>query len=60
MGKDTILQLAERHGIPVLKNIVVERGVIPEGLEYPIITKAAISTIGDWKKMCLFATVRKN
>ncbi len=50
MGKDTILQLAERHGIPVLKNIVVERGVIPEGLEYPIITKAAISTIGDWKK----------
>lgn len=23
---------------------------IPEGLEYPLITKAAISTIGAWKK----------
>ena len=50
MGKDTILQLAEKHGIPVLKNIVVDKGEVPEGLEYPVITKAAISTIGDWKK----------
>lgn len=50
MGKDTILQLAEKHGIPVLKNIVVEKGEIPVGLEYPLITKAAISTIGAWKK----------
>lgn len=50
MGKDTILQLAEKHGIPVLKNVVVEKGYIPENLEYPLITKAAISTIGDWKK----------
>ena len=50
MGKDTILQLAEKHGIPVLKNVVVDKGEIPEGLEYPLITKAAISTIGAWKK----------
>lgn len=50
MGKDTILQLAEKHGIPVLKNIVVDKGEIPENLEYPLITKAAISTIGAWKK----------
>ena len=45
MGKDTILQLAEKHGIPVLKNIVVDKGEVPEGLEYPVITKAAISTM---------------
>lgn len=49
-GDLRILQLAEKHGIPVLKNVVVDKGEIPEGLEYPLITKAAISTIGAWKK----------
>lgn len=48
-NKENILKLAEKHGLNVLKTFVVKRGKIPEGLEYPIITKAIISTIDNWK-----------
>ena len=49
MDKDNINKLAMKHGLNVLKSIKVERGVIPEGLEYPIITKSISSTVGGWK-----------
>lgn len=47
--KDKILELAGKHGLDYLKTIVVKRGEIPEGIEYPIITKAIISTFDNWK-----------
>lgn len=48
-NKDNILQLAIEKGLNVLKTYAVSKGEIPEGLEYPIITKAIISTIDAWK-----------
>lgn len=48
-NKANILRLASKHGINYLKTIEVKKGEIPEGLEYPIITKAIMSTIDDWK-----------
>lgn len=40
MFKHEIQNCAKRHGIPVLESIVVKVGEIPEGLKYPIVTKA--------------------
>lgn len=48
-NKDNILKLAQKHGLQYLKTFAVNVGEIPEGLEYPIITKAIISTIDNWK-----------
>lgn len=50
MNKDNINQLAIKYGLNVLKAIVVNKGEIPEGLEYPVITKSIASTVGAWKK----------
>lgn len=50
MDKKSILDLAEKHGFKVLRTVVVERGVIPEGIEYPIITKSISPNVGGWKK----------
>lgn len=47
--KDNILELAEKHGLQYLKTYVVKKGEIPVNIEYPIITKAIISTIDNWK-----------
>lgn len=49
MDKFEILKIAEKHGLKVLKTEMVDRGVIPEGLEYPIITKAISPNAGAWK-----------
>lgn len=49
-NKDNILKLAQKHGLGVLKTFTVKKGEIPEGIEYPIITKAIISTIDLWKE----------
>lgn len=49
MDKKAILSIAEAHGLNVLKAVVTERGVVPEGLEYPLITKAITPTMGAWK-----------
>lgn len=49
MDKDKILQLAKKHGFAVLDSHVVELGEIPEGLEYPIITKDITPNSGNWK-----------
>ena len=40
---------AEKHGIPFLKTWTVDKGEIPEDIQYPIITKAIISTLDNWK-----------
>lgn len=49
MQKKAIIDCAERHGIPVLKSIVVPTGQIPNDLTYPVITKAISPIVGAWK-----------
>lgn len=49
MDKKNILDLAEKHGLNVLKSVVVNRGEIPLGIEYPIITKDINPNAGGWK-----------
>lgn len=49
MDKKEILDLAEKHSLNVLKTVVVDKGVIPKNLEYPIITKSISPNIGGWK-----------
>lgn len=49
MDKQRILDLAEKYGFNVLKSVVVEKGEIPEGLVYPIITKDISPNSGNWK-----------
>lgn len=48
-NKANILKLASKHGLQYLKTYEVKKGDIPEGIEYPIITKAIISTLDNWK-----------
>ena len=48
-NKDNILKLAKRHGLQYLETFAVDTGEVPDGLQYPIITKAIISTIDNWK-----------
>lgn len=49
MDKKIILDLAKKHGLKVLEPIVVNRGEIPNELEYPIITKDINPNSGGWK-----------
>ena len=49
MDKKNILDLAKKHGLNVLEPVVVNKGEIPEGLEYPIITKDINPNSGGWK-----------
>lgn len=48
-NKNNIYALAKKFGLNVLEAIAVNKGDIPDGLEYPIITKAVSSTTGGWK-----------
>lgn len=50
MDKDNINKLAVKHGLKIAKSWVVKPGEIPKDIEYPIVTKAIISTIDSWKK----------
>lgn len=50
MDKNEINQLAMKCGLNVLETHVVERGIIPEDIVYPIITKSISPNIGGWKK----------
>lgn len=50
MDKKRILEIAEKHGLKVLPTVVADRGVIPEHLEYPVITKSMSPTEANWKK----------
>lgn len=49
MDKNKILQMAKKHGFNVLDSFVVQRGEIPQGLQYPIITKDISPNSGSWK-----------
>lgn len=49
MDKKNILDLAKKHGLNVLDSVVVNTGEIPEGLEYPVITKDINPNAGAWK-----------
>lgn len=49
MDKKNILDLAKKHGLNILEPVVVNRGEVPEGLEYPIITKDINPNSGGWK-----------
>lgn len=47
--KKNILDLAIKHGLNILKTYVVNVGEIPSDLQYPVITKAIVSTFENWK-----------
>lgn len=49
MDKFKIIDLAKKYGLPTLNTVCVERGTIPEELEYPIITKSISPLSGGWK-----------
>lgn len=49
MNKNTINELAVKHGLKVAKSWNIKKNEIPENLEYPVMTKAIISTIENWK-----------
>ena len=48
-NKDNITTLASQVGILSPKKEVVETGVLPQTLSYPIMTKTLSSTMGAWK-----------
>lgn len=49
MDKKKILELASKVGFKTLPSYRVKNGVIPEGLEYPVITKDISPNSGSWK-----------
>ena len=49
MDKFEILKLAKKHGLKTIDTICVDKGVMPDGLEYPIITKSISPVVGGWK-----------
>lgn len=51
MDKDTICELAEKHGFKIPKTWKVKRGEIPSDLEYPVFTKAINSFGKEWKSI---------
>ena len=49
MNKYEILALAEKHGVKTLSSEVVNCGILPSKVDYPIITKAISPNSGAWK-----------
>lgn len=49
MDKENIIKLASKHGLNIAKTWTVTPGEIPDDIQYPIITKAIISTLDNWK-----------
>lgn len=49
MDKYHILELAKKHALNVLENRVCQRGELPVGLRYPVITKSISPNVGGWK-----------
>lgn len=63
MDKKEILDCAERNGLKILKTVVVDRGDVPNDVEYPIITKSISPSDGGWKNdvfICQDADELKN
>jgi D-aspartate ligase len=48
-NKDNITNLASQVYLGCPKKEIVDRGILPKTLKYPIITKALASTMGAWK-----------
>ena len=48
-NKDNITNLGTQAGLDVPAKEVVDTGVLPHSLKYPIITKVLASTMGAWK-----------
>ena len=49
MRKKEIVDCARRHGVPVAPDWLVENGLIPADIEYPVITKAFSPVEGCYK-----------
>lgn len=49
MDKFNILGLAKKHGLNILDTVCVDKGVIPDELKYPVITKSVSPVVGGWK-----------
>lgn len=49
MEKEEMIKMAVESGIDIPKTEVVRVGDLPKTLRYPILTKAVISTIANWK-----------
>lgn len=49
MDKEKLCQLAEKYGIKIPLTYKVKKGIIPEHLDYPVLTKADNSFYKNWK-----------
>ena len=49
MEKEEMIKMAVESGIDIPKTEVVKVGELPKNLRYPILTKAVISTMANWK-----------
>lgn len=49
MDKFRILEIAKKYGLKVLDTVCVDKGVVPENIEYPVITKSISPVVGGWK-----------
>ena len=49
MDKFKILDCAKKNGLNILETKLCKNGEIPEGIEYPIITKSISPNVGGWK-----------
>lgn len=50
MNKHEICMVAEKCGCRIPKQEIVDTGVLPKTLRYPIITKVLMSVMGAWKE----------
>lgn len=49
-NKNNINQLAMKHGLNVARTWITKKGIIPDDIVYPVMTKTIASTSGAWKE----------
>lgn len=49
-NKNNINDLAIKHGLNVARTWITKKGIIPEDIVYPVMTKTIASTSGAWKE----------
>ena len=49
-NKNNINQLARKYGLNVAKTWETKKGIVPDDIVYPVITKTIASTSGAWKE----------
>lgn len=49
MDKEEVLKMAQKHGMAIPKTIVVDDCKVPDGVNYPVITKSISPNVGGWK-----------